>query len=323
MANPKSSLVTQRPDLAESLMQFDLAADRQGFIGSQVLPVIDVATQAGTFGVVKLEDLLQERETRRASGAGYARSDFQFGTGSYATQEFGAEEVTDDREQALYRNYLDGELIATQRAYDAVLRGAELRVANLVFNPTTFSAQTTSAAAVWSDASNATPLVDVESSVEAIYDRTGLWPNSLIISMKTFRALRNCASIIDRINSAGAGNPSKASDVTVSMLEQVFALDRVIVAGASRNGAKEGKPASPEQIWSSSYAMVCHINGSKDFKAPTLGRCFHWSADGSTIGGTVESYEDPAVRGSVVRVRHEVEEKLLYPELGQLIDNVA
>lgn len=323
MASPKSSLATLRPDLAESLVEFDMAADRAGFIGHSVLPVLNVATQSGVFGKLKMEDLLSERNSRRASGAGYARSDFQFSTGSYATQEFGVEEVIDDREVALYANYLDAELISAQRAYDAVLRSAEKRIADAIFNPTTFASQKTTVTNEWNDAANATPLVDVEAAVNAVYDRTGLWANTLIINMKVFRALRNCASIIDRINSAGAGNPSKASDVTVAMLEQVFALDKIMVAGSSRNAAKEGQDASPVQLWNSEYAMVAHISESADLRKPTLGRTFHWSADGSTIGGTVETYREEAIRGDVVRVRHEVEEKLLYPELGQLLDNIT
>ena len=46
MPAPTSTLATLRPDLAGSFMQFDLALDRQGFIGYQVAPIIDVQKQA-------------------------------------------------------------------------------------------------------------------------------------------------------------------------------------------------------------------------------------------------------------------------------------
>lgn len=321
MPSPSSSLATLRPDLAESFMEFDLAMDAQGFISNQVFPVVEVAQQSGNFGKIPVEQLLQSRDTKRAPGSGYARGNFTFDDATYACQEHGAEEPVDDREAAMYRDYFDAELIASQRAYSAVLRNAEQRVANALFNSSTFTP--TSVSNEWDDATNATPLTDVEAAVQSIYDASGLWANSLIINQKVFRNLRNCDQVIDRINSAGAGSPSKASDVTMQMLAEVFALDRIIVAGASKNTAKEGQDASISQIWSGEYAMVAKLATSSDFREPCVGRTFHWSADGSSIGGTVETYRDESVRSDITRVRHDVDEIVLYPEAAELLDNIT
>ena len=107
------------------------------------------------------------------------------------------------------------------------------------------------------------------------------------------------------------------------MLSAVFDLPNIIVAGTSKNGAKEGQAASPTQIWSGEYAMVCKIASGPDMRDPCIGRTFHWSQDGSSIGGTVESYRDETVRGDVIRVRHQVAEVVLYPEAGHLLSNVT
>jgi hypothetical protein len=325
MANPSSSLATLRPDLAESFMEFDLEADARGMVSTQVFPVIEVGAQAGNFGKIPIEQLLQNRDTKRAPGSGYARGSFTFEPATYACLENGAEEPVDDRQAKMYAEYFDAEVISTARAYSSVLRNAEQRVANAVFNPTTWtgSSLTTGVSNEWDDATNATPIVDVEAAVQAIYDGSGLWANALVINRKVFRNLRNCEEIIERINSAGAGNASKASDVTTAMLAQVFDLDHIIVAGSSKNGADEGLAASPEQIWSSEYAMVCRVATSQDFREPCIGRTFHWSEDGSSIGGTVESYRDETVRGDVIRVRHDTDEVTLYPQAGHLLSNIT
>jgi hypothetical protein len=269
--------------------------------------------------------LLQQRETLRASGAGYARGQFEFATATYACKEHGAEEPVDDREAKMYAEYFDAEQIATMRAFSAVLRNAEQRVASAIFNATTWTGSTLTTAITheWDDATNATPATDVEAAVQQIYDNSGLWANALVINRKVFRNLRNCASVIDRINSAGAGSPSKASDVTEAMLAAIFDLEHIIVAGSSKNGAKEGQAASPSQIWSDEYAMVCRISTSVDMRDPCIGRTFHWAEDGSSIGGTVETYRDETVRGDVVRVRHDVDEIVLYTEAGHLLSNVT
>jgi hypothetical protein len=324
MPSPSSSLASLRPDLA-TFLEFDLESERQGYIATQVFPVIDVQSQAGNFGKIPIEQLLQQRDTKRAPGSGYSRGNWTFEPATYATEEHGAEEPVDDREAKMYAEYFVAEQISTMRAFSAVLRNAEQRVANAVFNATTWSGAslTTAITHEWDDATNCVPLTDVEAAVQKIYDNSGLWANALVINRKVFRNLRNSAQVIDRIESNGAGSPSKATDITVQMLAAAFDLDYIIVAGTSRNGAKEGQAASPTQIWSGEYAMVCRVSTSPDMRDACIGRTFHWSQDGSSIGGTVESYRDETKRSDIIRVRHDVDEIVLYPQAGHLLSNIT
>jgi hypothetical protein len=325
MPSPSTSLATLRPDLADSLMEFDLAMDQRGYIASKIFPVIDVQSQAGVFGKIPIEQLLQQRDTKRAPGAGYNRGKFTFTTGAYTCEENGAEEPVDDREAKMYAEYFDAEVISTLRAYNAVLRAQEERVAAAVFNASTWNtaALTTSITHEWDDPTNAVPLTNVEAAVQKIYDNSGLWANALIINHKVFRNLRNCNQVIDRVESGGAGDASKATDITVEMLANAFDLPYILVAGGSKNGAIEGQNASPTQIWSGEYAMVCRIATGSDFREPCIGRTFHWSADGSSIGGTVETYREEQTRSDIVRVRHDVDEVVLYVEAGHLLSNIT
>ena len=324
MPSPSSSLASLRPDLA-TFLEFDLESERQGYIATQVFPVIDVQSQAGNFGKIPIEQLLQQRDTKRAPGSGYSRGSWTFEPATYATEEHGAEEPVDDREAKMYAEYFVAEQISTMRAFSAVLRNAEQRVADAVFNATTWTGAslTTAVTHEWDDATNCVPLTDVEAAVQKIYDNSGLWANALVINRKVFRNLRNSNQVIDRIESNGAGSPSKPTDITVQMLAQAFDLDYVIVAGTSRNGAKEGQAASPTQIWSGEYAMVCRVSTSADMRDPCIGRTFHWSQDGSSIGGTVESYRDETKRSDIIRVRHDVDEIVLYPQAGHLLSNIT
>ena len=171
----------------------------------------------------------------------------------------------------------------------------------------------------WATVATAKPLTNVEAAVQKVYDNSGLWPNALVLNKKVFRNLRNTPEVIDRIASSGAGDRNLASDVTLQMLAAAFDLDYIIVAGGSQNTAKEGQTASVGQIWSSTYAMVCKVAISSDPKEPCVGRTFHWGADGSSIDGAIETYRDETVRGNVVRVRHDVDEIVLYAQAGHLL----
>lgn len=213
------------------------------------------------------------------------------------------------------------------RAFSSVLRNAEERVADAVFDPAVWTggALTTAITNEWDSnhTTNAVPIDDVEAAVHKVYDGSGLWPNALIINYKVFRNLRNLDQIVERIASSGAGSPTKATDITTQMLAQVFDLPYVIVAGSSKNTANEGATATPGLIWDEEYAMVCKIATSQDFREPCIGRTFHWSEDGSQIGGTVESYREEQTRSDVIRVRHQVDEVVLYKEAGHLLSNVT
>jgi hypothetical protein len=325
MPTPNEALATLRPDLGGSFEDFDLAMDRLGFVGYRVLPVVDVARSSGTFGRIPLAQLLKNADVTRTSRAGYPRGDWDFQEETFATKEYGFEEPVDNRDSALYADFFDAELASAEMARDTVLRAAEKRIADAIFNTSTWTGAslTTAITDEWDDSGNCIPITDVNNARNKVYDGTGLWPNALIINRKVFHNLRLSLQVIDSIASQGAGNAVKASDITTEMLARVFDLQYVLVAGASKNSANEGQAATPTQIWSNEYAMVCRIAETSNVKEPCVGRTFHWSQDGSQIGGTMESYDSPELRGTVVRCRHDVHEKVIYAACGHLLSNIT
>ena len=69
--------------------------------------------------------------------------------------------------------------------------------------------------------------------------------------------------------------------------------------------------------------MVARVAETQDHREPCIGRTFHWGEDGSTIGGTVETYRDENIRSDIVRNRLDVDEKRLVIESGHLLTNIT
>ncbi|HYE19919.1 MAG TPA: hypothetical protein VEA69_15830 [Tepidisphaeraceae bacterium] len=316
MPSPSTALSTLRPDLAGSFQEFDLDMDARGFVAQRVLPAIDVAKPSGTFGKIKIASLLAQRDTLRAPGSGYARQRYEFEKDSYATEEHGAEDAVDDKEAEMYGDYLNAEQTATSRARDVVMRNYEQRVATLL--QTTGSFTNAAAATAWSTTATAVPLTDIETRVQAIWNATGMKPNAIVIPFVAFRNLRNCAQVVDRIKYSGLHNPA-AGAIGTEAIAQLLDIPNVIVAGAKKNGANEGQTASLSNIWTATVVGIGVIATNNDIKAPCVGRTFHYSADGSKMGGTVETYREEQTRSDVVRVRMDTDEKLLYSACWQLI----
>ena len=326
MPAPSSSLSTLRPDLV-SFQEYDLEMNNRGFIAAQVAPVLDVSLQADNPGKIEVEQLLKVGSTKRSPRAGYARGSWTFTTWSYATEEYGWEEPIDDRERAMYANYFDAEQIATLRAYNNVLLNAEIRVADLLLSTTWTSGGATLYTDVgtteWTEDNWATaePIAQVEAASRYVRANCGYWPNAIVLNETKFRDLRQCAEVRERIVASGAGSPAKASDITPQMVASVFNLDRVIVAGSNKDTATEGQSTVFGDVWGD-YAMVCRVATSQDPREPCIARTFHYAADGSQIGGTVEQYREEQTRSDIIRVRHDVDEVVMYTEMGHLIGGI-
>lgn len=325
MPAPSSSLSTLRPDLA-SFQEYDLEMNQRGFIAAKVAPVIDVRLKSDNPGKIEVEQLLKIGDAKRSPRSGYPRGSWTFTTWSYSTQEYGWEEPIDDAEENYYANYFDAEQIATLRAYNNVLLNAEIRVATLIFNTATWtgaSLYTDVGTTEWAQANwtSATPIAHVEAAARKVRANCGYWPNALILNETKFRDLRQIVEIRERIVASGAGSPAKASDITPQMVASVFNLDQVIVARTNKDSATEGQTTVFADVWGD-YAMVARVATSQDIREPCIARTFHYTPDGSQIGGTVEQYREEQTRSDIIRVRHETDEVVMYPEMGHLIAGI-
>jgi hypothetical protein len=323
MPQPTNTVLTLRPDLAGAMEEFPAEMASLGLIAYEACPIVNVGVQADQFAKIPIETYLQQQKTQRMSNGNYSRDDFDFEMDQFSTVEHGLEGIVDDRDAKRYANFFDAELIQVRRKRLQIAMAAEKRVADLLFNAGTFSGQTTGVTNEWDDFANATPVTDVELAAQAFYNKTGLWPNRLIMGRKPFRNLRNCAQIVSRISSLGAGDRSLATDINAEKLAQVFDIQKVLVGGMATNTANKGLAASIASIWSDEYALLAYIDESPDIEAPSLCKTFHWTEDGSVLGGLIESYREEAQRRTIVRVRHETHEKITMPTLGWLLSNIT
>lgn len=223
MPAPRTALNGYRPDLG-TMFEFDVLMNQRGFIGNQVAPVFESAVQSGTFGKIPLKQLLKEPEVGRDSRGNYNRTNFTFEDTTFGTKEKGIEIPIDRRQSKMYRSFFDFETVCAATALDIVLRAQEKRVADMIFNATTFAARTVGVTNEWDDFTNATPVTDVNAAVMAIWQACGLWANALIINRKVFRNLRRCDEVTDMIASQGAGSSieqkrlSKLSESTPTVM---------------------------------------------------------------------------------------------------------
>lgn len=324
MPTPSTSLASLRPDLAGSFMEYEYEAARSRMIAQQVFPVVESQKQAGKLGKIPIEELLKTANVTRASGASYPRQQYTFTTDSFSTVDYGIEEVVDDRDSAAYSDFFNAEQLAATRALHTVMVEAEKRIAAAVFDTAAWTGSDlfTNVGTEWSTRGSAVPLTNVDAAAVKVFAGCGMWPNALIMSRTVFRNLRIVDEILDMLKFQGNFGDIKPENLTPQMLAGVFDVDMIIVGGAAKNTANENQTAVIKEIWDDEYCMVAKVATGPDVREPCIGRIIHWAEDGSTIGGTMESYRDERARADIVRARHDVDEKRLYVEAGHLLGNI-
>lgn len=317
MPSPSPSTTVQRPDLGETLMEYDLQASQAGFRGLELMPAKEVAEQSANIGRIPIEQLLNESDTKRQSGGGYAEDTFEFDEFFYATQEHGFAVPVDDRLQKQYRRFFDAEVVASRRARYKVLANQEKRVCTKL---TTNATYTTAAAAVaWSTPATAAPVTDVLNRLLAVRAACGIVPNTVAMDWEAFMRLRECAQVLDRLKYAGIDDPK---DVSENALATLFNVKKFVVLGAQRNTANPKAAASLSSMWDRTKVGVGVTAMGEDVIEPAVGRSFHWSEDGSNIGSTIEQYYSDEKRCWKYRARMDIDERVIYPECWQLITGV-
>jgi hypothetical protein len=318
----KNDATIYRPDLGITVMEYVEAAT-MGFIGLEVMPIFKTGKQAATYPVIPKEALLKIPDTARAPRGKYNRGDWEYERGQFQTSEQGWEEPIDDTERNLIEQEGTsgiGDFVATKRAMNFVLRGQEKRIADKVFDSSTFTAHSVSDE--WDDAENATPVTDVNDGVLSFRTQCGMLPSALVISYSTFVNLKNCSQIIDRIKYTFPG--LDINKMTTSQLAAVFNVPRVLVGGAVYDSAGKNVAASITDIWSNEYAALVKISQGEDITEPGLGRTFLWTED-SPQNPIVEQYREDKIRSDVFRVRHNVDEALMQSKdsSGNVVSNIA
>lgn len=322
MPRPTSSTTVQRPDLGAIVYEYAMESAQRGFLADRILPVFDTPLQSADYPVIPTESILKIQETKRSPRANYNRGDYEFGTGTYSCKEHGLEEPLDDTEASLYRRYFDAEEMAVKRNVFNILLAREKRVADKIFNATTFASQLTEVGTEWSTVATCTPRANVFGAKESMRAAVGLEPNSLVMSKKVFNNLLLTAELRDALKYT---NPIEmgAFEAQKRVMSTYFGVDEILVGNAMYDSAKKGQSSVLGDIWDDEYVALLRVSdGGQDLKEPVVGRTFLWTEDSPQMLVT-EQYREEQKRCNIYRVRHNIDEAFIFTGAVWLLSNIT
>lgn len=171
----------------------------------------------------------------------------------------------------------------------------------------------------WSTALS-TPITDVDHAQIAIQSVTGYKPNVLVIGPYVYSALKNHASILDRIKYTQRGI------VTKELLAALFDVDKVLVAEGVKNAAAKGASEDTDFI-AGKHALLAYAAPSPGIKQPTAGYTFAWTGllGAGAMGTRMVTIEMPWLGIGTRRVEGSMsfDMKLVSNDLGTFFKDIV
>jgi len=308
-----SRTITPRADLGEAIGEFNPATE--GFIAREILPPLGVGEKSGSIPAILRENLTLV-DVKHANGAAFNRAAFRTGEVTYACTEKALEGPLTGEDIANAASEYDAEAEVATDVLRKLLMVREKRVADLIFNKTTWTGgdlYTDNSGSPW-DTTTTEVIEQVVAAKEKVRANTGHKADTLIIS----EVQLNNLLINDAIKDCFPGAPLITEAMLRNALAAIFGLENLLVGGAVYNSAAEGQDFSGSDIWSDDYAMVCKLNRGS-VRTGGLGRSLFWRRMDSG-NYEVEQYEEPQTDAMIYRVREYAVETVFDAHFGHLIE---
>lgn len=302
----RGTSVTLRNDLTELVEEIKF--EDLNLAAEMIAPTVQVSKEAGRYPVLDRESRMKVMETRRHNDGSFPRSEWTWSDASYLTYEYGFEEEIDLTEALKDEEYLDQEEISAELAYQGLLLGRESRVAEALFNETTFTGATNTVGITheWDDAANTTPWTNINAAALIVRAKCAL-PKSvltLITSEDNIDYIVMSAEIKGYFQYSGqyADMLKSTIQAKAAFLAGYFGIKRVIPVQSLYDTSGLGSAANIGKFWSNEYAMLCYQPaGMVNLKTQCVIKQLNWSAYSSNF--VMEDYEVPERRKLIIRSR--------------------
>ncbi|MEP3298556.1 MAG: hypothetical protein ABJO27_19140 [Pseudoruegeria sp.] len=202
---------------------------------------------------------------------------------------------------------------ATERATDLVMLDREVRVSELVTDPSNYHGdhlESLSGTDLFDDHDS-----DPTTIIEDMLDSCWIRPNQVTFGLSSWRAYRRHPKVVKAVQ----GNSGDEGRATRDQVAELLEVRRVIVGASRINIKKPGEDPVLNRVWGNIVAGQ-YIDRNADTSG---GVTFGYSAvHGKKVAGTLPA--DMGIRGGVlVRSAESIVEKIVANRAGFLIQNVT
>lgn len=173
----------------------------------------------------------------------------------------------------------------------------------------------------WSDATS-TPIEDIRAYRRAMMEATGYEANTMVLGRDVLDALYDHPDIIDRIKYGQT--PGSPADVSVSDLQQLFKIPRILVGNGIENTANEGAAEASSFIMKDA-ALLCHAASAPGIMVPSAGYSFSWTGflAAGNQGIRIKRFRMEHLESDRVEIQSAYDQKVVSADLGIYFDTLV
>lgn len=196
---------------------------------------------------------------------------------------------------------------------DMIMLDREVRAAGVVFNSANFANSVVLAGTdQFSDFVNSDPIDVILDALDIPLMR----PNVITMGREVFTKLRQHPKILKAVH----GNSGDSGSATRRQLAEQFEVEEILVGGSRVNTNKKGQVIALSRVWGKHISLTYRNRLANTRSGITFGITAEY---GSRLSGR-ENDSKIGLRGGVrVRVGETVEEKVVAPDAGYLIQNAV
>lgn len=298
----------------------------EDFVADKIFPVLPVKKQSDRYFVYEKDYWFRTEAQQRAPATESAGSGFQIdNTPTYFCPKWAVHQDIDDDTRQNADEPVDLDRDATMFVTQQLLLRREIQFMKHYFTPSTWqgykvagTAQDFVPSVKW-NAANSNPMADVDVLMNAIKSQTGFKPNTLTVSEDVMFALRNNASVLDRIKYTQKGI------VTADLLASLFGVQKFLVAGAVLNSSPEGVAGSNPAGGSFNYLinnqfLLTYAAPAPSVLQPSAGYIFSWTGllGAGAYGNRIKRFRIEPIESDRVEGEMAFDQKMVGPDLGAL-----
>jgi len=262
-----------RTDILELLVVTPL--DLTDLAASKILPEISVATTSGDINILPAGVGYKLGDNSRAEDGGYDRTTYDLAEDSYKTKLYGAEETVDNISAIELDMLYSQEEVAAQIVRNRILLGREKRVADTVFNTTTFTGAgyTSTVVTKWNlpAADFRKDIWDAHIPIRARL-KVGLDQLSLIVTSDRVRDMLSTLSAVDSIK-YNVSMLLQDKGTQLQALSTYIGVKEIVMVNPMADKAGLGLTANYDYLYPNDMAMLALLSPAvESWKMGGLGR---------------------------------------------------
>lgn len=329
-----------RPDLGIVAIEYLSMEqeDIESYVGTQVMPIFQSQEPSATWQRIPVAEFMRDVSTLRAPRTKYSSDDYDVEPSSFSVQDHGWEEVVDDNEARMYADRFEAENVALSRAVTRMKRDLERQISKITMNPNN-AEKVDDVSIPWSDKA-CKAREDVIMAVMDMKSLCGFGPNVIIMNDVTLKNVM----LSDEVKNHLASNPSTDTEVSKGgeeaeklFLASYFGVGKVLVGSSRINTSPRGAKAKFDSMWKDNYVCLARVanKNNKDLKGLSFGRTILYIDEeyGNVVKAMskkfidnqliVEQYYDNSLRCEIVRVRNNLDVKVINPSALYMLEHIA